>query len=216
MNEDSMSKTGIDSSLTAGSGAVEGGHSPNSLHAPDANGRCPSVPVLGVPVSLINIETAVANILGYVKEKQERYICVRDVFGLMCAVKDPEIMSINRNAAMVTPDGMPLVWLSRWRSGFKTGRVFGRCLMQSGAGNRPAALFLRRQAGRGRSHDCKFAQEVSKAHRRGPVFAAIPAADSRGRSRGHRSHQPIGGTDCLGRDQHAQAGILDARPCRPD
>jgi N-acetylglucosaminyldiphosphoundecaprenol N-acetyl-beta-D-mannosaminyltransferase len=131
MNEDSMSKTGIDSSLTAGSGAVEGGHSPNSLHAPDANGRCPSVPVLGVPVSLINIETAVANILGYVKEKQERYICVRDVFGLMCAVKDPEIMSINRNAAMVTPDGMPLVWLSRWRSGFKTGRVAGADLVDA-------------------------------------------------------------------------------------
>jgi N-acetylglucosaminyldiphosphoundecaprenol N-acetyl-beta-D-mannosaminyltransferase len=97
----------------------------------DATRSCPSVSILGVPVSLITLENAVSNIMGYIEKRQAQYVCVRDVYSLMCAVQDPENMRINRKAAMVTPDGMPLVWVSRWRTNFKTGRVSGADLVDS-------------------------------------------------------------------------------------
>jgi N-acetylglucosaminyldiphosphoundecaprenol N-acetyl-beta-D-mannosaminyltransferase len=98
---------------------------------PQTAGWYPSVSILGVPVSLITLETAVATIMGWIERGQANYVCVREVNGLMSAVNDPELMRINRNAGMVTPDGMPLVWLSRWRTGFKTGRVSGADLVDA-------------------------------------------------------------------------------------
>jgi N-acetylglucosaminyldiphosphoundecaprenol N-acetyl-beta-D-mannosaminyltransferase len=112
-----------------GAGLADNRSAPEQL--PGVLKKCPSVSVLGVPVSLINLESAVSNIMGYVERGESQYICVRDVFGLMCAVQDPEVMKINRNAAMVTPDGMPLVLVSRWRTGFKTGRVAGADLVDA-------------------------------------------------------------------------------------
>lgn len=93
--------------------------------------RPPSVSILGVPVSLVTLESAVATILGWAARNEANYVCVREVNGVMCAVRDPEIMTINRKASMVTPDGMPLVWLSRWRTGFNTGRVSGADLVEA-------------------------------------------------------------------------------------
>lgn len=92
---------------------------------------CQKVPIVGVPVSLVTLESAVRNIMGWVRRSEAQYVCVRDSFGLMCAVKDPEVMRIHERAAMVTPDGMPVVWVSRWRSNFKTGRVAGADLMEA-------------------------------------------------------------------------------------
>ena len=97
----------------------------------DAAPSCPSVSILGTPVSLITLENAISNIMGYIEKREAQYVCVRDVHSLMCAVQDPEIMRISRKAAMVTPDGMPLVWVSRWRTNFKTGRVAGADLVDA-------------------------------------------------------------------------------------
>ncbi len=92
---------------------------------------CPSISVLGVPVSVLTMEAAVTHIMGYVERRQAQYVCIRDVHGVMRAVYDPEIMRAHHNAAMVAPDGMPLVWISRWRTGLETGRVNGADLVDT-------------------------------------------------------------------------------------
>jgi N-acetylglucosaminyldiphosphoundecaprenol N-acetyl-beta-D-mannosaminyltransferase len=90
-----------------------------------------SVPVLGVPLSLINMEGAIRTILNWTEKRQARYVCVRDVHGLMLSVRDPEMMRIQRAAGMVTPDGMPLVWVCKLRSRLKISRVCGADLMDA-------------------------------------------------------------------------------------
>ncbi len=72
-------------------------------------GQPPSVLILGVPVSLIDLKEAVSYIMGWVSRGIPRYVCVRDVHGLMRSIEDPEMMRIQHQAGMVTPDGMPLV-----------------------------------------------------------------------------------------------------------
>lgn len=85
--------------------------------------------VLGVPVSIINLPVAVRTILGWVRERRAQYVCVRDVHGIMRSQEDPALMSIHEHAGLVTPDGMPLVWLA-WYRGYKTiGRVCGADLV---------------------------------------------------------------------------------------
>jgi N-acetylglucosaminyldiphosphoundecaprenol N-acetyl-beta-D-mannosaminyltransferase len=87
--------------------------------------------VLGIPVDLINMQSAVATIISWARGNEGHYVCVRDVHGIMQAQRDAELRKIHEDAAMVTPDGMPLVWLSRLRADESVGRVCGSDLVDA-------------------------------------------------------------------------------------
>ncbi len=85
--------------------------------------------VLGVNVSAINMDQALATIKGWVDRRAAHYVCVTGVHGVMESHDDPSLRDIHNAAGLVTPDGMPLVWISRMR-GFKhADRVYGPDLM---------------------------------------------------------------------------------------
>ncbi len=85
--------------------------------------------VLGVGVSPINIPAAVDCIDGWISRREHHYVCVTGVHGVMESQQDPELKKIHNEAGLVTPDGMPMVWLSKW-AGFKdVTRVYGPDLM---------------------------------------------------------------------------------------
>lgn len=70
-------------------------------------------------------------------------MCVRDVHGVIRCQQDEWLRHIHNNAGLVTPDGMPLVWLARM-SGFRhAARVYGPDLMLA---------FCERSAGNGHRH----------------------------------------------------------------
>ena len=89
------------------------------------------IDVLGVPVDVLNMDRAVRVILGWAEKKEARYVCIRDVHGVIRAHDDPEIMAIHERADLVTPDGMPLVWLGRLRGHEQMGRVSGSDLVDA-------------------------------------------------------------------------------------
>lgn len=88
--------------------------------------------VLGVPISAIDMKQAVARIDNLIRNPRTdsaAYICVRDVNGVGESQRDRQLLAIHEHAAMVTPDGMPMVWLGR-RAGFDhVDRVYGPDLM---------------------------------------------------------------------------------------
>ena len=90
----------------------------------------PSTAILGVPVSIVDLDSAVATILDWVAQGIAQYVCVRDVHGVMLAQDDPEYRDIHAYAGMVTPDGMPLVWIARAR-GHRIARVCGADLTEA-------------------------------------------------------------------------------------
>jgi len=87
-----------------------------------------SYDVLGVPVTVTTLSRAAAAIEGWAADDQGRFVCIRDVHGIVQAVDDPRLAELHRKAAMVTPDGMPLVWLGR-RAGHPVERTCGPELM---------------------------------------------------------------------------------------
>jgi len=87
------------------------------------------VNVLGVGVSAINIADALALIDRWIATGAHRYVCVTGVHGVMESQKDPALRDIHNRAGLVTPDGMPLVWLSWLRGHDRVERVYGPDLM---------------------------------------------------------------------------------------
>jgi N-acetylglucosaminyldiphosphoundecaprenol N-acetyl-beta-D-mannosaminyltransferase len=85
--------------------------------------------ILGVNVNAIKMREAVKRIQEWIEKKQSRYVCVTSVNGVMEAQSDKEFRDIVNSAGMVTPDGMPLVWLSRLKGCRGAERVYGPDLM---------------------------------------------------------------------------------------
>jgi N-acetylglucosaminyldiphosphoundecaprenol N-acetyl-beta-D-mannosaminyltransferase len=85
--------------------------------------------VLGVPVSAITMADAVAAIDRWIADRTPRYVCVTGVHGVMESQRDDELRNIHERAGLVTPDGMPLVWLAHLRGCAHVERVYGPDLM---------------------------------------------------------------------------------------
>jgi N-acetylglucosaminyldiphosphoundecaprenol N-acetyl-beta-D-mannosaminyltransferase len=85
--------------------------------------------VLGVPVSITTLRRAADTIRDWASDGRGRFVCIRDVHGVMQAMDDPRLMALHRDAAMVTPDGMPLVWIGK-RRGLAVERTCGPDLME--------------------------------------------------------------------------------------
>lgn len=84
--------------------------------------------ILDVQVSEVNYELALKNITDWIDSRKRSYICVANVHLVMECQKDRRLLKRVNNAGLVTPDGMPLVWLSKIYGKKKVGRVYGPTL----------------------------------------------------------------------------------------
>jgi N-acetylglucosaminyldiphosphoundecaprenol N-acetyl-beta-D-mannosaminyltransferase len=89
----------------------------------------PRVNILGVGVSAINMPMALRTIDGWIARHETHYVCITGVHGIMESQRDAELRRIHNTAGLVTPDGMPLVWLSRLMRFSHVDRVYGPDLM---------------------------------------------------------------------------------------
>lgn len=85
--------------------------------------------VLGVGISSINMKDALATIEGWITRRESNYITVTGVHGVMESQRDEELRRIHNQAGMVTPDGMPMVWLGRFAGHSNMTRVCGPDMM---------------------------------------------------------------------------------------
>lgn len=85
--------------------------------------------VLGIPVSAIDMAQAVDTIDGWVRARTPQYVCVTGVHGVMESQRDEALRQIHQRAGLVTPDGMPLVWLAHLAGCSHVERVYGPDLM---------------------------------------------------------------------------------------
>lgn len=89
----------------------------------------PRVNILGVGVSAINLDLALQTIDEWIGRRQSHYVCVSGVHGVMESHRDADLRRIHNAAGLVTPDGMPLVWLSRLMGFRYVDRVYGPDLL---------------------------------------------------------------------------------------
>jgi len=65
----------------------------------------------------------------WIERKEKHYICLCTVHGIMECQSDPELKKIFNRSGLTTPDGMPLVFLSRLSGKRWVDRVYGPDLL---------------------------------------------------------------------------------------
>ncbi len=95
--------------------------------------RCKTVArvnILGVEVSAITLRDATATLQAWIHDRTPNYVCVTGVHGVMESNRDVTLRDIHNDAGMVTPDGMPLVWMAHCLGFPNVRRVYGPDLMR--------------------------------------------------------------------------------------
>ena len=87
------------------------------------------VNILGVGVSAINMAMALDFMEWAVVQRLQTYISVCPVSTVLACLDDPTTRRAVNGAGLVTPDGMPVVWLTRAAGHPHVSRVYGPDLM---------------------------------------------------------------------------------------
>jgi N-acetylglucosaminyldiphosphoundecaprenol N-acetyl-beta-D-mannosaminyltransferase len=87
------------------------------------------VNVLGVGISAVNMNQALEKIDGWIQAGEREYVCVCPVHSVMECRRSAQLRTIFNAAGMVTPDGVPLVWVARASGYGNVSRVYGPDLM---------------------------------------------------------------------------------------
>ncbi|GAB4436488.1 MAG: WecB/TagA/CpsF family glycosyltransferase [Anaerolineae bacterium] len=85
--------------------------------------------ILGVGISPLTLPQAVAQISGWIEAGSRHYVSVCTVHTVIECRRSQEMRRAVNSAGLATPDGMPLVWLSRRQSAQPVSRVYGPDLM---------------------------------------------------------------------------------------
>ncbi|NJM78187.1 MAG: WecB/TagA/CpsF family glycosyltransferase [Acaryochloridaceae cyanobacterium RU_4_10] len=89
----------------------------------------PKERILSTTVSITDYKTACDRIFIRAAAHQSCYIIAANVHVVMTAYWNPTYRQVVNQAALVTPDGMPLVWALRWLGWPQATRVYGPDLM---------------------------------------------------------------------------------------
>lgn len=84
--------------------------------------------LLGTRIDATSYEDATRSVIARAKAGDSCYVCASNVHMIMEGYDDPEFMHIVNGAALVTPDGMPLVWGLRQLGIGEATRVYGPTL----------------------------------------------------------------------------------------
>lgn len=87
--------------------------------------------VLGIAIDALDLDLAVAGISQRADRKEGGYVVFCTVSTILAARDLPAARKAVLEAPIVTPDGMPLVWLGRRRGHRDIGRVYGPDLMRA-------------------------------------------------------------------------------------
>jgi len=89
----------------------------------------PATNVLGLGISAATRAKALDVIEGCIARRDRQYVCVAASHAVLECHADEDLRRIYNASAMITPDGMPLVWLSRLAGHRDVERVYGPDLM---------------------------------------------------------------------------------------
>lgn len=85
--------------------------------------------IISIDVTCIPYGSFIKELIDLALSKTSSYVCVANVHMLVEAYSDKNFQNIVNNAAMVTPDGMPLAKTVKWFYGIKQDRVAGMDLL---------------------------------------------------------------------------------------
>ncbi|HYT92612.1 MAG TPA: WecB/TagA/CpsF family glycosyltransferase [Gemmataceae bacterium] len=89
----------------------------------------PPLWVWGLPLAPLTFQQTLDRIEDLIRAGKPNYFITANLHYAMLTDQDPRLDAVNRKAALVLADGMPLVWASRWRPARLPERVTGSDLV---------------------------------------------------------------------------------------
>lgn len=89
------------------------------------------VGILGIPVDILNTSQTLERLEDFIRTRCFHQVVTANTDFLINSLEDPELMRVMQSADMVIPDGMPLIWASRWLGSPLPERVTGADLVPS-------------------------------------------------------------------------------------
>lgn len=118
-----------------------------------ANNAIPTTVLLGIPFSGMTTEQTLTYFEEAIRERTSRIVVTANLDCVVRAMKDPILKRIIYDAALTTPDGMPLVWAGRTMRPPLTERVAGSdivpVVLERAAKNGHSVFFLGGRSGVG-------------------------------------------------------------------
>lgn len=87
------------------------------------------IDVIGTPVTAVPFEIQIQSIMLWARKRLSRIVCVANTHMLVEAYRHHSFLQVLDNADMITPDGMPLVWMLKLLGIRTQDRVAGLDLM---------------------------------------------------------------------------------------
>ena len=87
------------------------------------------VSVIGVPVDILDWETAIGSIAGWGRAGESRYVCFSNVHSVVTAAFDSSFHQVIAGSDMCTSDGAPVTWMLRQLGAPQQERLNGPDLM---------------------------------------------------------------------------------------
>jgi N-acetylglucosaminyldiphosphoundecaprenol N-acetyl-beta-D-mannosaminyltransferase len=81
--------------------------------------------VINVPITSLSCEEQINTMVKWGKSNLSKVVCIANVHMLIEAHQNPSFGTVLQNADLVTPDGMPLVWMLRFLGVGHQDRVAG-------------------------------------------------------------------------------------------
>jgi N-acetylglucosaminyldiphosphoundecaprenol N-acetyl-beta-D-mannosaminyltransferase len=79
----------------------------------------------GLPLAPLTFAEALSHTEWFIREGVPRYVITANLHYAMLTARDRRLDAVNRGAAFIVADGMPLVWASRWQPRRLPERVTG-------------------------------------------------------------------------------------------
>ncbi|MGG6293746.1 WecB/TagA/CpsF family glycosyltransferase [Leptolyngbya sp. AN02str] len=87
--------------------------------------------VIGYPVAALTFQEQISLMMQWAKEKVSKVVCIANVHMLVEAYQNKQFSDILLQADLLTPDGMPLVWMLKLQGVHNQDRVAGLDVMLS-------------------------------------------------------------------------------------
>lgn len=91
----------------------------------------PIINVIGSPVTALPFAAQIKVILEWASNRESKSVCVANVHMLMEAHWNPKFSAVLKKADLVTPDGMPLVWMMKLMGASQQNRIAGMDILVS-------------------------------------------------------------------------------------
>jgi N-acetylglucosaminyldiphosphoundecaprenol N-acetyl-beta-D-mannosaminyltransferase len=90
----------------------------------------PTVEIINSPVTALRFDAQMAAITAWAEAHVSNYVCVANTHMLIEAYRSDEFRQVLWTADLVTPDGMPLVWMMKLLGAHHQNRVAGMDIFQ--------------------------------------------------------------------------------------